>query len=123
MSLQKVLSKRLERRKKRIRGKIKGTGEKPRLTVFRSHGHIYAQIIDDVKGHTLASASTLDKEVRPTVEAGTNKTDKSKAVGKKLAERATANGISTVVFDRNGLVYHGRVKALADSAREAGLKF
>lgn len=102
----------------RVRGKISGTAECPRLNVFRSNNHIYAQVIDDVAGVTLASASTLDKEV----SKGT-KTEQAIVVGKLVAERAVAKGISEVVFDRGGYLYHGRVKALADSARENGLKF
>ena len=104
--------------KRRIRKKINGTAERPRLTVFRSTQHIYAQLIDDLAGHTLASASSLED----VALKGTN-TEKSVAVGKKLAERAQAAGIDTAVFDRNGFRYHGRVKALADSAREGGIRF
>ena len=106
------------KRHKRIRGKISGTAERPRLSIFRSNKNIYAQLIDDVAGVTLASASTLDKEV----SKGT-KTEQAIVVGKLVAERAVAKGISEVVFDRGGYLYHGRVKALADSARENGLKF
>ena len=102
----------------RVRRKISGTAECPRLNVFRSNKNIYAQLIDDVAGVTLASASTLDKEV----SKGT-KTEQAVAVGKLVAERANAKGISEVVFDRGGYLYHGRVKALADAARENGLKF
>ena len=102
----------------RVRRKISGTAECPRLNVFRSNKNIYAQLIDDVAGVTLASASTLDKEV----SKGT-KTEQAVVVGKLVAERAVAKGISEVVFDRGGYLYHGRVKALADSARENGLKF
>jgi len=104
--------------KKAIRGKIAGTSAKPRLSVFRSNDNLYAQLIDDSTGHTLLSYSTkLVKE-----ETGT-KIDLSKLAGKKLAEKAVETGISTVVFDRNGYLYHGRVKALAEGAREGGLKF
>ena len=102
----------------RIRRHISGTAARPRLNVFRSNTGIYAQVIDDVAGVTLASASTLDKEV----SKGT-KTEQAVAVGKLVAERASAKGISEVVFDRGGYLYHGRVKALADAARENGLKF
>ena len=102
----------------RVRRKISGTAECPRLNVFRSNKNIYAQLIDDVAGVTLASASTLDKEV----SKGT-KTEQAVVVGKLVAERAVAKGISEVVFDRGGYLYHGRVKALAESARENGLKF
>jgi large subunit ribosomal protein L18 len=109
------------KRKKRIRRKIKGTTERPRLSVFRSTRHIYAQIIDDIKGETLVSASTVDKDI-----AGTefeNKVDAAVKIGRTVAEKAKGKGIETVVFDRNGFIYHGRVKALSDSAREAGLNF
>jgi len=106
-------------RHKRVRGKINGTAERPRLSVFRSENHIYAQVIDDVAGCTLCAASTVEKGFEGTggnIEAAT-------AVGKTIAERALAKGISTVVFDRGGYVYHGRVKALAEGAREGGLQF
>ena len=101
----------------RIRKKISGTATKPRLSVFRSNTGIYAQIIDDVKGHTLAAASS--KELGLT----NGNVDNAKQVGAKLAEKALAAGVSTVVFDRNGYLYHGRVKAVAEGAREGGLKF
>lgn len=110
-----------ERRRRRIRRRLAAAaGERPRLSVFRSNRHIYAQVIDDRAGRTLASASTLDATLR---EAGANgaDADAAVAVGKLLAERALAAGITTVVFDRGGYRYHGRVKALADAAREAGL--
>ena len=94
----------------------------PRLNVYRSLGHIYAQIVDDTQGQTVASASSVDKEIRKTLKGGGN-VAAAKAVGKALAERAKAAGIGRVVFDRGGYAYHGRVKALADAAREAGLKF
>ena len=103
----------------RVRGKISGTPERPRLNVFRSNANIYAQIIDDVNGVTLASANTLEKEF----EGLTGNCEGAKKVGAVLAERAKAKGISEVVFDRGGHLYHGRVKALADAAREAGLVF
>lgn len=106
-----------QKRHRRVRGKLSGTADRPRLNVFRSNTGIYAQVIDDVAGVTLASAS-LDKEV----SKGT-KTEQAVAVGKLVAERANAKGISEVVFDRGGYLYHGRVKALADAARENGLKF
>lgn len=108
-----------QQRKARIRGKISGTAERPRLSVFRSAKHIYAQVIDDEAGVTLASASTLAKGT----DASGNKTDKAKAIGTTVANLCKDKGIETVVFDRNGFLYHGRIKALADSAREAGLKF
>ncbi|MBC7234967.1 MAG: 50S ribosomal protein L18 [Chloroflexi bacterium] len=110
------------RRHQRVRKKVFGTSERPRLNVFRSLQHIYAQVIDDTVGHTLVSASTLDGEIRE-VCAGLKKTEAAKVVGKLLAERALAGGITKVVFDRGGYQYHGRVKALADAAREAGLEF
>ena len=102
----------------RIRKKIRGTAERPRLSVYRSNRAIYCQLVDDVAGTTLLAASTMDKGV-PT---GGTKTEQSKAVGKLLAERAKAAGIETTVFDRGGYLYHGRVKALAEGAREGGLK-
>ena len=103
----------------RVRGKISGTPERPRLNVFRSNENIYAQIIDDVNGVTLAAASTLDKEF----EGATGNCEAAKKVGQLVAERAKAKGISAVVFDRGGYIYHGRVKELAEGAREGGLKF
>lgn len=106
----------------RIRKKVKGTPQKPRLAVFRSEKHIYAQIIDDAKGHTLVSASTLDKELRQRLSKTYN-VEAAKEVGRLIAQRALSLGIKTVVFDRGGFKYHGRIKALADAAREAGLKF
>lgn len=108
-----------KKRKMRIRKKVNGTAERPRLVVFRSSKHIYAQIIDDLAGATLASASTLSLEgdnIRLTVE-------NAKLVGKKVAEEAIKKSITSVVFDRNGFVYHGRIKAVADGAREGGLNF
>jgi large subunit ribosomal protein L18 len=108
-----------KQRKARIRKKVNGTSERPRLVVFRSNKHIYAQIIDDLAGATLASASTLSLEgdnIRLTI-------DNAKLVGKKVAEEAIKKSITSVVFDRNGFVYHGRVKAVADGAREGGLNF
>ena len=107
------------KRHKRVRGKVSGTSERPRLNVFRSGTNIYAQIIDDVAGVTLASASSLDK----AVEGYGGNVAAAAAVGKLIAERAKAKGIETVVFDRGGYLYHGRVQALADGAREGGLKF
>lgn len=106
------------KRHKRVRGKISGTPERPRLNVFRSNANIYAQVIDDVNGVTLVSASTLDK----TIEGGGNKAA-AREVGKLLAERAKAKGIENVVFDRGGYIYHGRVQELAEGAREGGLEF
>ena len=111
-----------ERRHRRLRVKVQGTTERPRLNVYRSLEHIYAQVIDDTKGHTMASASTLDADVKKAID-GKNKSDSAKVVGQIVANRAKAAGISKVVFDRGGNRYHGRVKALADGAREAGLEF
>jgi large subunit ribosomal protein L18 len=107
---------------KRIRRKMQGTPEKPRLCVFRSLNHIYAQVIDDVNHNTLVAASTLETEVRDSIKDG-NKMDAAKAVGTAVANKALAKGISEVVFDRNGYKYHGKIAALAGAAREAGLKF
>ena len=107
------------KRHARVRGKISGTAERPRLSVFRSENHIYAQIIDDVAQNTLCSASTVEKGFEGT---GGN-CEAAAKVGKTIAERALAKGIENVVFDRGGNIYHGRVKALADGAREGGLKF
>ncbi len=106
----------------RVRTRIEGTPGRPRLCVFRSMGHIYAQVIDDRNGRTLAAASSIDKETRKQVKGGGN-VAAAKVVGKVIAERARAAQIETVVFDRGGYKYHGRVKALAEAAREAGLKF
>ncbi len=111
-----------ERRHLRVRAKIAGTAGRPRLNVYRSGENIYAQVIDDVAGHTLVSASTIDKEIAKQV-AGKKKVDAAKIVGKVLAERAKNAGIATVVFDRGGYRYHGRVAALAEGAREGGLEF
>ena len=119
------LKKQTERRDKtkaRIRGRVAGTAERPRLTVFKSLKRIYVQAVDDAKGVTLASASSLEKELREQAKNGVN-IDAAKAVGARIAARLKEQGITAVVFDRNGYVYHGRVKALADSAREAGLQF
>ena len=111
-----------KRRHERVRKKVAGTTERPRLNVYRSLENIYAQVIDDVTGNTLVSASTVDKELRSQL-APLSKTDQAKAVGKAVAERALAKGINQVVFDRGGFPYHGRVKALADGSREGGLAF
>jgi large subunit ribosomal protein L18 len=106
----------------RVRKKVFGLPERPRLAVFRSLNHTYAQVIDDVRGRTLASASTLDPEVREKVK-GLRKTDAARVVGEVVGRRALAAGITRVVFDRGGFKYHGRVKALAEGARAAGLEF
>ena len=113
---------RRERRHRRVRAKVKGTLDRPRLNVFRSLRHIFAQIIDDSKGQTLVAASTLDQAVRAAA-ATTNKRAEAKAVGKLLAQRAREKGLKQVVFDRGGYQYHGRVQALAEGAREGGLEF
>ncbi len=111
-----------QQRHKRIRRKVHGTADCPRLAVFRSHQHIYAQVIDDVKQHTLAASSTVDKELRDSL-ASTATKEAAAAVGRLIAQRALEAGITDVVFDRGGKLYHGRVQALADAAREAGLNF
>ncbi len=110
-----------QKRVKRIRKKISGTSERPRLRVFKSAKHIYAQLIDDVAGHTLLAMSTGDKSLRDADISG--KTDQAHQVGLILAGKAKEKGISTVVFDRGGYIYHGRIKALSDGAREGGLAF
>lgn len=109
-------------RHKRVRRKLSGTSERPRLCVYRSLSQIYAQVIDDVKGVTLASASTLDKDVKALCQ-GKSKSEQAKIVGETVAKRAMEKNIDEVVFDRGGYIYIGRVQALADGAREAGLKF
>ncbi len=109
-------------RHKRVRTKVSGTSERPRLSVYRSLSQIYAQVIDDKKGVTLASASTLDKDVKVLCQ-GKSKSEQAKIVGQTIAKRALEKNISEVVFDRGGYIYIGRVQALADGAREAGLKF
>jgi len=114
--------KRQVRRKLRVRKSVLGTPERPRLTVFRSNMHIGAQIIDDLRGVTLCQAASVNKEVRQDIAYGGNK-GAAKRIGEILAQRAKEKGIEQVVFDRNGYKYHGRVKALADAARENGLKF
>ena len=111
-----------QRRKRRVRGKVNGTAERPRLTVFRSNKNIYAQIIDDTTGRTLAAASTLDKDVKAKVKNGAT-AEAAAAIGKLIAERGSKAGVGEVVFDRGAYIYHGRVKALADAAREGGLQF
>ncbi len=107
-----------QKRQNRVRARVNGTQERPRLNVFRSLNHIYAQVIDDSQGRTLVTASTLDKDV-----AESPKIDQAKAVGKLVAERAKTAGVKKVVFDRGGYLYHGRIKALAEGAREGGLDF
>lgn len=112
----------LTRRKQRVRKRVFGTAKRPRLNVFRSRSHIYAQIVDDLKGATLAAASSLDKSLRTSLKS-TGSIEGAKAVGKLLAERAKAAKVQAVVFDRGGRMYHGRVKALAEASREGGLQF
>jgi large subunit ribosomal protein L18 len=111
-----------ERRRRHVRKKVFGTPERPRLNVFRSLNHIYAQVIDDTQGHTLASASTVDAEIQDQMTDKT-KTEQAQVVGRVLGERALEKGIKQVVFDRAGYKFHGRVKTLAEAAREAGLDF
>jgi large subunit ribosomal protein L18 len=118
-----MATKQVERRKARIRRTIKAAaGARPRLSVFRSSKHIYAQVIDDRQGATVASASSLEKDMRASLKTGAD-IGAAKAVGERVAERAAAAGVKDVVFDRGNYRYHGRVKALADAAREGGLKF
>ena len=112
-----------KRRHVRVRAKVSGTAERPRLNVFRSSAHIYAQVIDDTRGHTIVAASDLEEEVRTRVGEGAPKAARAKVVGEVVAERAKEAGIETVVFDRGGFLFHGRVKAVADGARERGLRF
>ena len=107
---------------RRVRNNLAGTAERPRLAVFRSNNHMYAQIIDDTVGNTLVSAATLDKDVKDAVEK-TNNVDAAAQVGTVIAKKALDKGITTVVFDRGGFIYQGKIKALADAAREAGLTF
>ena len=118
-----TVSDRTARRQAQVRRNVRrAAGDRKRLSVFRSSKHIYAQVIDDVKGETLASASSLEKEMRGALKTGAN-VEAAKAVGKRLAERAAAKGVKDVVFDRGSYIFHGRIKALADAAREGGLNF
>jgi large subunit ribosomal protein L18 len=119
MAFQQLKLRGRDRRRRRVRKKISGTGARPRLSVFRSNRHIYAQVIDDVSGRTLASASTMEKDAR---EGATSTVAAAKAVGTRVAARAKDAGVAAVVFDRGGFRYHGRVAAVADGAREAGLE-
>ena len=112
----------LDRRRHRVRQVIMGTAERPRLNVFRSRSHIYAQIIDDIDGTTLVAASSLDKSLRKSLKS-TGSIEAARAVGKLIADRAKAAKVRAVVFDRGGRLYHGRIKALADASREGGLQF
>lgn len=109
-------------RKIRVRAKVTGTTARPRLSVYRGHKHIYAQIIDDEKGHTLASASTLSADIKGKIKTFDN-IPAAKLVGEMIAKKAIEKGVKKVVFDRRGYLYHGRIKALADAARQAGLEF
>jgi large subunit ribosomal protein L18 len=111
-----------KRRRRRVRNRLNRKTKRPRLSVFRSSKHIYAQIIDDGEGMTLAAASTLDKDVKAKARTGADR-EAAAEVGKLIAERAKAKGVESVVFDRGGYLFHGRIKALADAAREAGLNF
>lgn len=111
-----------QKRKKRIASKVKGTAKRPRLSVFRSHNNMFSQLVDDVQQKTILSASTLDKNIKGKSKNSAN-IEAAKAVGKLIAEKAVKKGIKEVVFDRSGYLYHGRVKALAEAAREGGLKF
>jgi large subunit ribosomal protein L18 len=119
LKYRKALSPR-KRRHVRVRAKVSGTAQRPRLNVFRSSAHIYVQLVDDVAGRTLAAASDLEAPIR---EKGGNKSERASAVGSLIAVRAKEAGISSVVFDRGGFLYHGRIKAVADAAREGGLEF
>jgi len=112
-----------QKRHKRLRRNLNGTSDRPRLAIFRSNNHIYAQVIDDQAQNTLCAASTLDKDLRESLKTGGNNCDASTAVGELVAKRALEKGIQQVVFDRRGNLYHGRVKARANAAREAGLQF
>jgi large subunit ribosomal protein L18 len=122
MNHERAILKQRQRRGFRVRKRVRGTSERPRLTVFRSHKHVYAQIVDDSTGRTLASASTVDKDLASEVKYGGNKTAAA-TIGKAIAKRAIAAGVNQVAFDRGSCQYHGRVAALADAAREGGLKF
>jgi large subunit ribosomal protein L18 len=122
LKYRKALSPR-KRRHVRVRAKVAGTPQRPRLNVFRSSAHIYAQVIDDMAGHTMVAASDLEQEILDRAGDGATKTARAKAVGEVIAERAKAAGVNAVVFDRGGFLYHGRVRAVADGAREGGLDF
>ena len=112
-----------QRRHVRVRAKVKGTGNRPRLNVFRSSAHIYAQVIDDDRGRTLVAASDLERDVLDRAGTEATKSAKARVVGEVIGERAKAAGIDTIVFDRGGYIYHGRIKAVAEGARESGLTF
>jgi large subunit ribosomal protein L18 len=112
-----------KRRHARVRAKVNGTAQRPRLNVFRSSAHIYVQVIDDKEGHTIVAASDIEPAVKELIGEGASKTARAATVGKLIAERAKEAGIQAVVFDRGGFLYHGRIKAVADGAREGGLEF
>jgi|SRR5680860_159567 len=114
---------RRQRRHIRVRSRVSGSAQRPRLCVFRSSAHIYAQVIDDLRGHTLVAASDIEETVRERAGSDANKTDRAKIVGELVAERAKEAGIESVVFDRGGFLFHGRVKAVAEGARAVGLQF
>jgi large subunit ribosomal protein L18 len=122
LKYRKALSPR-KRRHVRVRAKVSGTPNRPRLNVFRSNAHMYCQVIDDIAGHTIVAASDLDEDVQKVIGDSATKSERAKAVGTVIAERAKAAGVSAVVFDRGGFLYHGRVKAVAEGAREGGLEF
>ena len=122
MNHEKAILRQRKRRQFRVRKRIRGNAERPRLTVFRSHKHTYAQVINDADGRTLAAASTVDKDLKSEIKFGGNKTA-AQAIGKAIAERAMAAGVKQVAFDRGSCAYHGRVAALAEAARAAGLSF
>jgi len=122
MDKRKFIGKQQLRRRNHVRNRLRGTADRPRMSVFRSHKHIYCQVIDDIDGKTIAAASTRDTDVRDQVKYGGNK-DAAQAIGKAVAEKVLATGVKSVRFDRGSCKYHGRVAALADAAREAGLVF
>jgi large subunit ribosomal protein L18 len=122
LKYRKALSPR-KRRHVRVRAKVAGSPQRPRLNVFRSSAHMYAQVIDDLAGHTLVAASDMDEDVKKLTGEKATKTERAKAVGSVVADRAKAVGVTTVVFDRGGFLYHGRIKAVAEGAREGGLEF
>lgn len=123
MRMQELKRKRRERRKQHVRKIVFGSPESPRLTVSKSSKHIYAQIVNDVESTTIVSASTLDKEIKELIKPDMKKVDQAKIIGAELAKRAIAKDIKKIKFDRNGLMYRGRVKALGDAARKGGLEF
>ena len=114
---------RRERAHRRVRARVSGTGERPRLSVYKSSKYIYAQVIDDLKGETLAQASSAEPDLRARYEGGGDSRAAAKVIGETVAQRAREKGVERVVFDRGGYIYHGRIKAVADGAREAGLQF